>query len=474
MTLGADEQSAILSKSLIGARKISIQLRQIDRDRFPTPSSESARELLLNAIDALIDPANVGPMDPAVLYNRLFAIQHLADSVHRSSTDRISWPLVSYCDQMWLTFFGTNGPRIFYSLTPEYNYRIHRFSNNLEDILTTLLPAQAINSLRPARELYCLQLASAEDDNLPLYANIGHEFGHALWDRDETKLVASLGRHALSIFREMHNTLNTLDSNQAQRRGQRLAYIIIGFAKELYCDMVGASLMGVAFLLSLFEIAWGRNKNTWKVALSPELLSLRAYPSFHYRLHLINKWVDLPSFNRDAQALFTKLDTLGLRGLHTILQSIPLDHSYDVVNVLPDSDSDGAALKDTLVAHLDELERGLELFLDEQYSELSSSLSIKAPPQRIPDIYQLLLRLENHILPNIVPDNTLLGQCAEFSDILNASALFRMHLLTGGISELDNLVADSTRVERLMAKALEVSFIQRQYRTWQGTMSGRP
>jgi hypothetical protein len=83
------------------------------------------------------------------------------------------------------------------------------------------------------------------------------------------------------------------------------------------------------------------------------------------------------------------------------------------------------------------------------------------------DAAELLLRLENNIPPNIIPDNTLLGRPAKFTAILNSSALFRLDLLTnGGTGDDGERLTKTEVVERLTAKAFEATFIQREFNKW--------
>src|SRR5437879_225125 len=109
MDVSAWEPSAILGKSLALIRKTAATVGELDHWNFPTPASETARDLLLATLNALSEPANLAPMDPSVLYNRLFSMQTLAELVERSSTHHISWPLVSYCDDIWRALFGSSG-----------------------------------------------------------------------------------------------------------------------------------------------------------------------------------------------------------------------------------------------------------------------------------------------------------------------------------------------------------------------------
>jgi len=97
MDFDVDQPAAVLSKSLSLIEKTQVRLRQLDRWQFPTSSSELGRDLFLDALVSVREPAHLGAMDPVVLYNRLFSLQELAGIIERSSTDRISWPLVRYC-----------------------------------------------------------------------------------------------------------------------------------------------------------------------------------------------------------------------------------------------------------------------------------------------------------------------------------------------------------------------------------------
>src|SRR3954469_10250913 len=208
MNFDIDESDAILSKSLSLIEKTIVSLRRVDQWEFPTgQASETARQLLVDALLQLREPANLTAIDSAVLYNRLFSLQELAAVVERSSTARISWPLVSYCDLFWKQLFPTSSPKIFYALTPEHTYSILRFSTKLAKDLNGLLPQNKIDDLVRGRELYCLQLASSEDDNLPLYANIGHEFGHAVYDHHDADIWSSLVANISNVYAQIRGNL---------------------------------------------------------------------------------------------------------------------------------------------------------------------------------------------------------------------------------------------------------------------------
>jgi hypothetical protein len=90
------EDSLIFSKSLALIEKTRRRVRQIDSANFPTASSAEAVELLLGALDSLGNKAFWPAMSPEALYNTLISIQELVVEVEASTSDHISWPLVSY------------------------------------------------------------------------------------------------------------------------------------------------------------------------------------------------------------------------------------------------------------------------------------------------------------------------------------------------------------------------------------------
>lgn len=469
MDFSVDEQRAILSKSLALVRKSVYRLQQIDDSNFPTDSSDTARELLRHCIEKLGEPVRVAPMSPAVLFNRLHEILKLIDVVELSSTDRISWPLVNYCDAMWSDLFGEDGPKIFYSVTPDHNYKITRFTRLLGFYLRDLLPSVVISNLTADKELYCLELASAEDDNLPLYANIGHEFGHAVFDLKREELVNALRLQLTPVANEIYATLESTDSATAPRRFRRLGQAIVGIAKELFCDLVGSVLMGPAFYLSLYEIAWGQDsKTTLSVGLSPNDNEIKAYPSMHFRLACIKHASAIDGFCKDAAKSFKSHKVDHLSGLLELLSTVPTDHAADDVRVRPDTDPDKNEIEKVLTNYLDRIKHCMDEFLKNCRTHLRDWYpSFSHPRVDASDIAALLHRLDNRLLPNVIPDDTLLGKRASFAAILNASALFRLRMLVQGkIDDQIELERQINLVERLTSKSFEVSFIHNQFLNW--------
>jgi hypothetical protein len=472
MNLTEVESIAISSKCYILSGKTIERLEQINPFEFPTEASQLAREILLNVLRQLHDPQRVVAASPAVLYKCLLDMQDLVSVLELSSVNKIFWPLVGYCDQLWKGFFGEGSPRIFYSVTSKHNYSIFDFSGKVALLLNGVLPKKEISTLMEERRLYCLQLASTEDYNLPLYANIGHEFGHAVFWTYWDNLIPVFMNVMDNVLNNIAPALNAYDPKQTSRRLVRAQWVLLGVAAESFCDMVAATLMGPAFYLSLFEISWGQDKNTFSVLLTPKATDIVGYPSFAFRLHCIRKWAHVEEFIKSAQADFQDL-TDSQHLYIECLSTIPDGHDQDRVRVDPPSDQDTKVLSEVLNSHLSMIKDSLNKYQENCQPMIEQWLPPGKDTLSCADVSALLKRLEFNVLPNIVPDSIhdpLLGRPASFSAILNTSALRRMRLLSkndcGDFSEMSH---KSSIVERLTAKALEVSYVQREFKKWRKT-----
>lgn len=140
------EGAPIIGKAALLIERMLGHLDRIDHWHFPTGTSYLAVGVLRKALQQLSLPQNLTVVDPGALYNRLFALQELIEHLERSSSDRISWPLVSYCDEMWHRFFpnGAANPKVFYTLTTQHNYSILAFTTRLGNLLDGLLPPDQI------------------------------------------------------------------------------------------------------------------------------------------------------------------------------------------------------------------------------------------------------------------------------------------------------------------------------------------
>lgn len=117
------------------------------------------------------------------------------------------------------------------------------------------------------------------------------------------------------------------------------------------------------------------------------------------------------------------------------------------------------------------MKAGFERFIARCEGEVLAPFKAKPAfqPVSADDVTELLRRLEADILPNIIPDGSLLGRPATFSTILNAAAIYRIKLLLfrATASPTDAVYRDLQKLERLTAKAFEVSYVQREFKAWE-------
>ena len=134
------------------------------------------------------------------------------------------------------------------------------------------------------------------------------------------------------------------------------------------------------------------------------------------------------------------------------------------------NDDDSPVIHGVLSNVLADLKDALRQFIREAEKLVRTWCQSETPCVSPLDVGALLERLDHDILPNITPDATLLGKRAAFAAILSASALFRLQILTATSPEelrqprkKEDLSRRTALVERLTAKALEVTFIQQEF-----------
>ena len=465
----SEEETLIRAKSIALIQKTKLRVAQIDPSAFPTGASDKARDLVARTLDLLESKAASPALNAEALFNSLIRLQELVDEVEASSSEHISWPLVSYCDRVWAALFPSADRGIFYSVTQEHNYTISRFSTKLELLLKPITDSTERATLIGTTALYCLQVASLEEENLPLYAVIGHEFGHAVFHAHGNAILTILQAEIRSLIAGIFTDFERTDSHTARRRTIRTVRIIKAIAIELLCDLVGLLISGPAFFLSLYELGWGSDENQWTGKLLPSDAHIVGYPSFAFRIHCLKARTTLSTYETNAAKEFQRIDNRALKELASFQAKVASDHSSDRVVIAPDADPDKDAIQAVMTARLVELKAQLEAFLHRCDDEFLASY--KSRPQfsavSAEQVAALLQRLENNILPNIVPDGTLLGTPANFGAILNASAIYRLYLLQSiSTSEPQLIRRELEKIERLTAKALEVSYIQQEYNVW--------
>jgi hypothetical protein len=412
------------------------------------------------------DEAHWKVMSAESLYSTLIRLQDLVTAVEASTSDNISWPLVSYCDHFWNLLFSKKDVSIFYSVFKEHNFGISSFSARLRSLLDTLLPPAVIDKMIGTHTIYCLQISSLETDNLPSYANIGHEFGHALYWEHGTEIVKIVADEAAPVLTAL---VASLPPGSAASASKRCTLIIHRIAMELFCDLVGVLVVGPGFLLSLHEMGWGSSQNTWSLSLSPKDAETRAYPSFAFRLAAVKGALPADCYKAELPQKLSDAFGAGtpLASAHLCVTDMVTDHSLDIISATPSVDRDAAPLEATFTKHLTPLKAALDKALDRFKKEILSPFTQlpEFAPVLEQDIYELIRRLEADILPNIIPDGSLLGKPATFAAVLNACALYRMHVLTTRTPTEgpEPMSIKLSKVDRLTAKALEVSYVQHEF-----------
>lgn len=459
------EKEVIFSKCLALIEKTIENISQIDEGLFPTKVSEEARDLLLNALIKIKDKNMLRPMDPPVLYNRLISLQSLVEQVENSTINYISWPFVSYCNDIWESFYGLDGPKIFYTATHEHNFIISPFTTELSSALSVIMPSSIITEIVDKRELYCLHLSSLEGTNLPLYANVAHEFGHPLYYLNRSEFFEFWERRLKDVHDSILKDLKSLEKAQSSRIMIRVKAITLSIAKELLADLFAGLVMGPAFFLSLYEMSWGGNSSAWTIALSPISYDIEAYPSYNFRFRCIMEFINIMEIENKAKEEFKRIKKEKLKQIASIFSRIKLSDEDEVFIVRPDSDNDKLIILKTLNIKIGDLKNSLKGFLDDSYNFLINKYKKEFSTPNMHDVAELLIRLENNILPNIIPDGTLLGVPAEFYAILNASALYRLHILLDKNTpeDIGKIKDEIDKIERLAAKAFEVSYVQRKF-----------
>jgi len=406
----------------------------------------------------------------------VFFLRKLANQVALSSTTRIHWPVTKYFDTIWSEVFGVGADRpiVFYSLTDDHNYHLHKFSLNLIDELQDVLDEARIKELLAGQTIYCLELASAEDFNLPLYANIGHELGHAVVAASRREFIAHLDQHASPFLTATKAGVESLslDSEAKGRVTRSAAKIFITIAEELFCDRIASQLVGPAYLLSLYEISWGQDLTAMMLRLPAtrtghaKTSDIHAYPSFNFRIALASRWTQADAFFHELAEGCAQFGDQAICSTLEKLRTLQIDHSTDHCPGFALT-LEVKAIQDIISSNMDVLKACVEKAVES--FELSSTDRWKIPHHKciVSDVVALIDRLNHNIVPNIVPDNTLLGQPASFHAILNASAVYRLHHLLGrALEDLDVFQEKVDILERLTSKALEVTFIQRIFSVW--------
>lgn len=327
---------AVFAKSLLLLNKMRRRLRQLDDNQFPTETSSEVKRMLLKSLDALQEePKRLGASADS-LYKQALEFQDLVDLLERSSSEFVSCPTVSFCNKMWGSLFPQDGRGVFFSYDRRHNYGICSFSRDLRERLKAVLPTPAIDRIVDT-EICCLSLASLEEDNIPMYACIAHEFGHEVYKfhhRDISRIWLEMSR---SLIDDLGRQIESRPGPKSDGidvvllRKQRLTAILERFAKELTADLFGALLIGHSSYFSLNEMAWNLSKAQWNVTLPKEVdqakvhptkeaKRTKAYPSFDFRAQFMSDLTELKKFLDDLNRELGMSGAKELRAVPTLPQ----------------------------------------------------------------------------------------------------------------------------------------------------------
>jgi hypothetical protein len=455
-------------------KKLHVQVSQILPDLFPTPASRAAQKLVLSVLEALIKELDEAA-NAEVVFEQLRILQSLVDQLDASSNAEISWPAVSYCDEIWSQFFPPSSQKraqVFYSVTKDYNYYLRFFSEDLQRAVRLVMPNRVLVDLFSGPPIHLLLLPLLERTNLPLYANIGHELGHVLISTQvevvqkyRNRLVARIS----SGF-EKHRDLEASLGSHRSSVVRRLERMIESIFDEMFADMIGALIGGPAFLLSLYEMALSESemRSSWKATFFVRDDSCSAYPSWVDRIKRVRSWISLDLFlngfkhecNVVGLSSFDKFDD----SVREAIESFVLTSEDTEFVILPERPGN-----DIITSFLRE---HIDLLTSEASQELN--LARKWVAKRFPRVWgevspnrvaELVKRLASDVPPNIVPnENGFRGEPATFREILNAAAIYRFSLLAS--HEHTSLGERLAKLDRLTEKAMEVSYVQKEYNAW--------
>jgi hypothetical protein len=458
------EDRLLLGKALSLVEKGKDRLKQIDKESFPTPASEIARFLCLESIEAILNSPNLSAMSPPSMFLYVQRLHNFIDDIENSHLDHISWPLVNHCDELWKKIFPDEGPALFYSITRSHNYLLSHFSTKLLGAMEPLLTADEKSGFRK-KEVYCLHLSSLEEDNLPFYANIAHEFGHAV--------IAAQHDSIKLLWQECISPLSQRLEQKAIEGGQdvsRLGTILWKIAQEIFADLFAAYAFGLTFYLSLFELRWQDQVSNrfWQIDWHPMEESIMVHPGVDYRLFLLQEKIQLSAWAEIAATSISGLENKSIASIITWMSAIKPDHSKDEFIISNPPDGRANILCEILQNNIAAIKDACHHFADQAWDRLQSSFASIRCDMKADKLYHLLKRMENDIIPNIypLPDQAdLLGEPAELECILAAAAIYRLWLLDREDDDFTsrNRRHELSKVERMTRKAIEVVYIQRQY-----------
>lgn len=461
--------NANYSKACILGYRVINRLDSLYPGSFPTRQTGTACSFLKETIKAILDSPNLEDKDSVDVHGFVTSVHQIVEWLEESCNGRISWPATYFCDDIWAKLFPSGSPKLFYVHAPEYNYFVQPFAAAVVHELENVLDETAGDVLEKKYPLWTLASPSIEDRNLPLYANIVHEFGHVLFHDIVSDLEALWASSFESINAKLAATFGIKPTLDDTRKGQRVEYILRALAQEAFSDLLATLVMGPAFYLSLYETLWPSERSVWTADLTETVWDISAHPAPSFRLATIWRKANVETFIRNV---LTRVATDGTDTIAPVIRAFELPiHTLEPGRFVaaPEDDIDEPFISKLLTQHVKEIGGSLSQFTDGVEKLLRGRYTSVIVTINAEDVCSLIERLQNRVTPNIIPNDTLLGRPAGIAEILAAAAAYRLHFLTTRTRPLSQMdVQDLDRIERLTAKAIESTFIQMRYNEARG------
>jgi hypothetical protein len=237
-----------------------------------------ASEILTTNIQTIITESAIGTIPVEDLLSQASDIYDFIDSfqsqilpiIRSSDSQSVPSELVRPFERIASSVFPTC--KLMVSSVPENNYYFSEISPTINELFNSLKLDTVLNEFKMgSSDIFHLQLSNNPPCNILSHCLLGHEIGHAIYQKNDVEKAISpyiqfddkvIKHTADSIFQSVMANLSS--SAQPQQIGLQqtresieyltkiqLPLITASWAEELFCDFVGVGLFGPAFICSL-------------------------------------------------------------------------------------------------------------------------------------------------------------------------------------------------------------------------------
>lgn len=458
---------AVYSNCFILADRFIQRLDKLDEAQFPTPATREARILLKTAINLIIKSIPTNHPSPQVVYKVLVELNTMVMAIERSQCTMVSWPIACCFEKLWKEIRQGNKGEVFFSLRYNRNYCIKEFSGELTRRLEFIVEESDRLKLGEI-PIYCLSLASCEEDNAPLYSNIAHELGHIICRMYSDKIndikKAKLG----ALSKQIENYIDQKIKPQREKTSRKaiVEAIIENLINEIVSDVLASILMGHSYLLSLNEMSWSDPGNVWSIGNGGSSGNIDAHPSFSFRISILSSILSFTSEMEKLRKIAEEHKTLTMFNFEQYTNFLlKTDYTKGKLTILSTSEKEKQFLKELFEAFWTDLLSCITAISKQAFYDYRIILKkVAFEVGSWNEIYCLMDRLEHDIPPNVIEDHSMLGKRAPFQSIILAASLYRLTLFSRINSEnKEEITKDLVKLDRLASKAIEASFIHMFY-----------